>query len=109
MTEDKLSHLAHAALALGLQAVIGCLFWLLFSVAPVLLTEPVGISAMLGGLIAIGFYWGREVAQVERHAGVPPWWSGFNPRNWKADNWGDFLFPLVACVAAVLAVCFAVG
>ena len=100
MTEEKLSHLAHAALALGLQAVIGCLFWLLFSVAPVLLTEPISISAMLGGLIAIGFYWGREVAQVERHAGTPPWWSGFDPRNWSEDNAGDFLAPLIACMLA---------
>lgn len=101
MNEQFLSHLAHAGLSLATQLVIG--------LTAFFLGVSLFDSSVMGGLFAIGFYWGREVAQVERHAGTPPWWSGFNPRNWKADNWGDFLFPLVACVAAVLAVRFAVG
>ena len=88
MNTDFLSHLSHAGLALACQIVTA-----LIAAA---LGADLFTGTLLGALLAIGFYWGREVAQVERHAGTPPWWSGFDPRNWKADNWGDFLAPLIA-------------
>lgn len=96
MSKDFLSHLAHAGLALACQIVTA-----LIAAA---LGAELFTAAVMGGLLAVGFYWGREVAQAERKAGTPPWWSGFNPKNWSADNWGDFLAPLVACSAAALAV-----
>nr|DAO35492.1 MAG TPA: hypothetical protein [Caudoviricetes sp.] len=96
MTSEMLSHLAHAGLALAAQIVV--------AVAAALCGASLPAAACLGALFSVGFYWGREVAQVERHAGTPPWWSGFDPRNWQPDNWGDFLAPLVACSAAALAV-----
>lgn len=86
----NVSNFAHALLAMICQAAVA------------LIALCAGFDVVsaytIGGALAVGFYWGREVAQVERKAGTPPWWSGFDVRNWSADNWGDFLMPLAACV-----------
>ena len=57
----------------------------------------------MGGLLAVGFYWGREVAQAERKAGTPPWWSGFDVRKWSLDAKLDLLFPVIACTCVCVA------
>lgn len=93
----NISNFAHAGLALLCQAVVALCLWCFCGFEPL-------ASALMGGLLAVGFYWGREVAQVERHAGTPPWWSGFDLRNWSADNAGDFFTPLVFCALVVVAV-----
>lgn len=95
-TSDALSHIAHAGLALAAQIVVA-LVALLFSASLL-------AASVMGALLAVGFYWGREVAQVERRVGTPPWWSGFDPRDWEPDNWGDFLAPLATVVLVVCAV-----
>lgn len=53
----------------------------------------------MGGLLAVGFYWGREVDQNERKRGTPPWWSGFVMTKWSTDSVLDLVFPIVACAA----------
>lgn len=86
--------LAHALLALALQASLG------------LSTGNWWAGAALGA----GLFLGREHAQAEyrwiaaytpdgRRASMP-WWGGFDPRVWrKLDAWADWLLPLVAVVA----------
>ncbi len=93
----NLSNFAHAILALICQSVI--------ALAALSLGFDAVSAYTIGGALAVGFYWGREVAQVERKAGGSPWWIGFDFRKWSADNWGDFLTPLAAC--AFLATFFA--
>lgn len=58
MTSEMLSHLAHAGLALAAQIVV--------AVAAALCGASLPAAACLGALFSVGFYWGREVAQVER-------------------------------------------
>ena len=84
------SNFAHAALAVSAQVII-MLFGMIFGASAI-------AGAICGGFFAVGFYFGREVAQAERKAGGSPWWVGFDVRKWSADNWGDFLMPLAACV-----------
>ena len=59
-------------------------------------------SLVMGAMLGIGFYWGREVAQSERKLGTPPWWIGFDVRLWSVDAICDFVCPLVACIAVCL-------
>ena len=57
------------------------------------------------------FYLGREVAQaeyrwIEAHGGKRancPWWCGFLPGAWNAKSLLDWLLPLAASLACLLA------
>lgn len=60
-------------------------------------------AVVMGGLFAVGFYFGREVAQAERKAGTPPWWSGFDVRKWSGDAKLDLLFPVIVCAGVCVA------
>lgn len=89
----NLSNLSHAALALAAQVVIGMLAYACGS--------SIVSASVIGGCFAVGFYFGREVAQAERKAGTPPWWSGFVMTKWSQDAIFDLLCPVVACSALV--------
>lgn len=78
-----LSLLAQTAIAVGLCAGAG---W----------RVPDGLFA--AALFPVGFYLGREVAQHERKAGVPPWWSGFRFTDWSMDAKLDLIVPVTFCV-----------
>lgn len=91
------SNLAHAGLALVFQTVVA------FGAA-FLSFGDVARCFLLGSLFAVGFYFGREVAQHERKAGTPPWWSGFRISEWSKDSVLDLLFPVVATFFATLLV-----
>ena len=94
----NLSNICHAGLALAGQIVVGVAAWLCgFSFF---------VSSVIGAFFAIGFYWGREVAQAERKAGTPPWYSGFLFTNWSQDAVFDFLCPVVACAISTVIVFF---
>ncbi len=84
----NLSNVSHAGLALAMQGVVTIATYLV-GFSPVL-------GAALGGVLAIGFYWGREVAQAERKAGGKPWWIGFDMTLWSNDAILDFVFPVLA-------------
>lgn len=90
----NLSNLSHAALALAAQVVIGLLAYACGS--------SIVSACVIGGCFAAGFYFGREVAQAERKAGTPPWWSGFIMTRWSRDAIFDLLCPVVACALLVL-------
>lgn len=92
----NLSNFAHATLAVWFQA--WCVLISLF-----LKISPL-TAAICGGLFTVGFYFGREVAQAERKAGTPPWYSGFLPKNWSRDNFFDFVTPLAGNILFVLAI-----
>lgn len=89
----NLSNFSHAGLALAAQQIIA------------LMALALGASLFwgeaVGAAFGIGFYLGREVAQVERKLGTPPWWSGFQFSRWSTDNICDFLCPVIACLAVV--------
>lgn len=87
---------AHALLAVGFQAYWTLIAWLT--------NGSLSVTAIVSGAMAIGFYYGREVAQVERKAGTPPWYSGFLPKNWSKDNFFDFVIPFLASILFVLLV-----
>ena len=63
---------------------------------------------LLGGILAVSFYLGREITQAEyrwisslgegRRANMP-WWGGFDPQVWNFKSLGDVLFPAIAVVA----------
>lgn len=97
----NLSNLSHAALALSAQVVIGMLAYACGS--------SFVSASVIGGCFAVGFYFGREVAQAERKAGTPPWWSGFIMTRWSRDAIFDLLCPVVACSALVLVAVFLRG
>ena len=82
------SNFSHAGLALAAQQIIA------------LMALALGASLFwgeaVGATFGIGFYFGREVAQVERKLGTPPWWSGFRFSHWSVDNRWDFLCPTAA-------------
>lgn len=90
----NITNLAHALLAIACQLAVATVLWL------------VGIdftaACVEGGLFAVGFYLGREVAQAEAKAGGDPWWIGFDMRLWSTDALCDFLFPVATCAAVVL-------
>lgn len=55
-------------------------------------------SCAMGGLLAVGFYWGREVTQVETKSGGTSWWIGFDIRQWSQDSIYDLAMPVGACL-----------
>lgn len=89
------SNFAHAGLALALQCTVAALALLLG-------VDDFVDGFALGALFAVGFYFGREVAQHERKVGTPPWWSGFRIHEWSADAVLDLLFPVVATFGTTL-------
>lgn len=94
----NLSNLAHGGLALAAQ-IITALIALAFG-------ADLFTGALLGAMLAVGFYWGREVAQAERKAGGTPWWIGFDIRLWSEDALLDLACPVafcsLACAAALI-------
>lgn len=87
------SNFAHAGLALLAQ--------MMTALMATALGADLLSAVVMGGLFAVGFYFGREVAQAERKAGTPPWWSGFVVTKWSQDSIFDLLCPVVACSALV--------
>jgi hypothetical protein len=93
--------LAHAALALLLQALVALplAFALRIDAVAALLTGGV-LAAVVGMAFALGFYAGRERRQTEEHYGsnrIPPWW-------WKPRALRDFAWPALAVLVATAAV-----
>lgn len=90
----NITSLFHAVLAVVCQLVVATALWL------------IGIdytaACAMGGLLAIGFYWGREVTQVEAKAGGTPWWIGFDFRLWSLDSIYDLALPVGACLLVLL-------
>lgn len=87
------SNFAHAFLALIFQCAVGLIAFACGS--------SIVSASIVGGLFAVGFYFGREVAQAERKAGTPPWWAGFVMTKWSHDAIFDLLCPVVTCSALV--------
>ena len=85
----NITNLTHALLAVACQLAVATVLWI------------IGIdfttACAMGGLLAVGFYWGREVTQVETKAGGTPWWIGFDVRKWSADAICDLAFPFAMC------------
>jgi hypothetical protein len=86
-----LRELAHPAVALGVQILIG------------LLTGNFWLGALAGSAIFIG----REHAQAEyrwiEHLGGGlranmPWWGGFDPKVWDRHSLLGFLLPIGASI-----------
>lgn len=92
----NISNVAHAGLALLCQIVVALIAFAIGA--------DIRYAAVMGGLLAVGFYWGREVAQSERKLGGKPWYVGFNMALWSEDALCDFLFPVVACTLAACGV-----
>lgn len=90
------SNFYHALLAIACQLVVATALWI------------VGIgfttACAMGGLLAVGFYWGREVTQAEAKAGGTPWWVGFDIRQWSQDSIYDLAVPVGACLIVQLVV-----
>ena len=63
-------------------------------------------ASVIGACFAIGFYFGREVAQSERKQGGKPWWIGFDMRLWSKDAIFDFVTPTVYCIAVCTLIYF---
>lgn len=85
----------HVGYALLMQGVV----WLLTG------------NALAGAMLAVGFFLGREHAQVEYKAIATdfggkranmPWYAGFNPKYWTLDAVLDVLFPTAAVIAALI-------
>ena len=92
MNESNFAHAGLALLAQMMTALIATAFGAeLFE------------AAVMGAFLAVGFYLGREVAQAERKAGTPPWWSGFDARKWSLDAKLDLLFPVIVCAGVCVA------
>ncbi len=89
------SNFAHAGLALLAQ--------MMTALMATALGADLLSAVVMGGLFAVGFYFGREVAQAERKAGTPPWWSGFDVRKWSGDAKLDLLFPVIVCSGVCVA------
>ncbi len=89
------SNFAHAGLALLAQ--------MMTALMATALGADLLSAVVMGGLFAVGFYFGREVAQTERKAGTPPWWSGFDGRKWSLDAKLDLLFPVIVCAGVCVA------
>lgn len=88
------SNLAHAGLAVGAQLVLAVIFALL---APWSFTACLSV----GAAFSIGFYYGREVDQVEKNHNRTPWWIGFKWSLWGEDARMDFICPTVAVLAVI--------
>ena len=89
------SNFAHAGLALLAQ--------MMTALMATALGADLLSAVVMGGLFAVGFYFGREGAQAERKAGTPPWWSGFDVRKWSGDAKLDLLFPVIVCAGVCVA------
>ena len=89
------SNFAHAGLALLAQ--------MMTALMATALGADLLSAVVMGGLFAVGFYFGREVAQAERKAGTSPWWSGFDVRKWSGDAKLDLLFPVIVCAGVCVA------
>ena len=89
------SNFAHAGLALLAQ--------MMTALMATALGADLLSAVVMGGLFTVGFYFGREVAQAERKAGTPPWWSGFDVRKWSLDAKLDLLFPVIVCAGVCVA------
>lgn len=93
----NITNFYHALLAISVQGF--------YALVAVLLGRPALQGLIAGGLLAIGFYLGREVAQAERKikASNPnaPWYCGFDMSKWSTDSVWDLFMP----VLAVLIVC----
>lgn len=85
----NITNLFHAVLAVACQLIVATALWLVGIDFPT--------ACAMGGLFAVGFYFGREVAQAEAKAGGTPWWIGFDVRKWSADAICDLAFPLATC------------
>lgn len=88
------SNFAHAGLALACQ--------ILTALTAIAFGADLFEACVMGGLLAVGFYLGREVDQAEKKAGTPPWWSGFVVTNWSQDAILDLVFPVCTCSAVCL-------
>lgn len=92
----NITNLFHAAFAVVCQLAVTTVLWL------------VGVdtttACAMGGLLAVGFYWGREVAQAEAKSGGTPWWVGFDFRLWSQDSIYDLAMPVGACLIVQLVV-----
>lgn len=91
------SNFAHAGLAFACQ-ILTALIALAFG-------ADLFEACVMGGLLAVGFYWGREVTQAEVKAGGDPWYIGFEIRLWSKDAIYDLIVPTVACLLVCIA-CF---
>lgn len=85
----------HVGYALLMQGVV----WLLTG------------NLLAGAMLGVGFFFGREHAQVEYKAintdfdgkrANMPWYAGFNPKYWTLDAVLDVLFPTAAVIAALI-------
>ena len=85
----NITNLTHALLAVACQLAVATVLWLVG-------TDFTTACAM-GGLLAVGFYWGREVPQAETKAGGTPW-GGFDFRQWTQDSIYDLAMPVGACL-----------
>lgn len=90
----NITNVYHTLLAIACQIVV--------AVSLRLVGVDFTTACSMGGLLAVGFYFGREVAQSENKVGRNPWWIGFDMRLWSVDALCDFLFPVVACAVVVL-------
>ena len=86
----NITNIYHSALALACQLVVA------FTLR--LVCVDTTTACAMGGLLAVGFYWGREVAQAEVKAGGTPWWVGFDFRQWSQDSIYDLAMPVGACL-----------
>ena len=93
--------LAHALLALLIQGVIALPLAFLLRLEAVAAFLRGGVLAMaLGGMLAVGFYLGRERRQSEEVWGsnrIPPWL-------WRPRAFRDMAWPALAVALAVGAV-----
>lgn len=88
------SNFAHAGLAVAAQIILALILVFL---------APWSFTACLtvGAAFSIGFYYGREVDQVEKKYNRTPWWVGFKWSLWTTDGKFDFIFPLVMCLLVI--------
>lgn len=88
------TNLYHSLLALACQLAV--------AFALRLVGVDTTTACAMGGLLAVGFYWGREVAQAEAKAGGTPWWIGFDVTKWSTDAICDLALPVGACLLVLL-------
>lgn len=86
----NITNLAHALLSVACQLAVATVLWLV--------GMDFTTACAMGGLLAVGFYWGREVTQAEAKAGGTPWWIGFDFRLWSLDSIFDLAVPVGACL-----------
>ena len=93
--------LAHALIALAIQLAFGLPLAFLLRVDVVAAVLHGGLlAAVLGGVLAVGFYLGRERRQSEeywRSNRIPPW-------QWRPRAARDFAWPLLAVSLASIVV-----